>query len=134
MVSALAFPRLAGLVLPASRATYKGQKQGHTMSNKDRVKAMLDCTAEIVRANPEAKIYNVTHAVHELAKLARSLHSRYEAACSYDWACTDKYEKRTDKLEAQAEALAADIGVTIGFQRDPRGWPMIIKAGSTEVE
>jgi hypothetical protein len=100
--------------------------------NKYQIKAMLDITAEIVRSNPEAKIYNVTDAVEKLARIARSLHKRYEAQCNYQWANTESYERRTEKIEAQAQAIGASIGVQIGLQRDPRGWPLIIKAGSYE--
>lgn len=101
-------------------------------TQKHRVKAMLDVTAEIVRTNPDAQIYDVTSTVQELAKLAKSLHKRYENSCNYAWACGDAYESRTGKLEERSQELGAKIGVTIGHQRDPRGWPLIIRSGTYE--
>src|ERR1700761_5474965 len=65
--------------------------------------------------------------VHQLVKLARGLHKRYEAACSYQWATTEKYSKRTGTMEHEAMHLAMDLGLEIEFQSDPRGWPVILR-------
>lgn len=100
--------------------------------NKNQLLAQLNLTAEIVRAMPNAKIYNVTRNVEALGKLARQLHKRYEAMCSYQWANTEKYERATDRLETKAGILAEEIGIAIGFQRDPRGWPLVFKVGPYE--
>lgn len=99
---------------------------------KEQIEAMMQLVAEIVRSDETERIYNVVRAVQELAKIARALHKRYENACCYEWANTEKYEKATNRLEAKASAIAEEINVTIGFQRDPRGWPLIVKAGRYE--
>ena len=65
--------------------------------------------------------------MHDLARVGRQLHNRYEASCSYAWACTKRYEARTDRLEAAAQALAAAVNVRSELQRDPRGWPPILQ-------
>lgn len=75
--------------------------------------------------------------IHEAHRLAKALHARYEAQCSYEWANTPEYEKRTDKLEAKlcATLEAAGFssyetppsnGLHYALQRDPRGWPLIL--------
>jgi hypothetical protein len=97
-----------------------------------RLMAMLELTGDIMRTNSEAKLYQVTRAVHDLGKIAKSLHKRYENACNYQWATTDTYEKRTENLEAKAQALGEEIGITVGHQRDPRGWPLICRIGMIE--
>lgn len=100
--------------------------------NQERILAQLNVVAEIVKTNPDCKIYNVTRDVANLAKIARSLHKRYEASCSYEWATTDKYNRATDRLEDKAQSIGINLGVTIGLQRDPRGWPVIVKTGLYE--
>lgn len=103
-----------------------------TSIQAERTLAMLNLTAEIVKTNPDCKIYDVTRGVQSLGKIARSLHKRYEAMCSYEWANTEKYEKATDSLEDRAQGIADALGITLGLQRDPRGWPIIAKAGCYE--
>lgn len=100
--------------------------------NHERIKAQLELTGDIMRSNAEAKLYDVVRNVQELATLAKSLHRRYEAACSYKWANTDKYRKCTENMENNAVKLASDIGLTLGLQTDPRGWPFILRVGMIE--
>ena len=100
--------------------------------NTQQVEAMAQFVAEYVKTYPDCKIYNVVRDAMALQKIAVSLHKRYESACSYEWAGTEKYEKRTETLENKASAIAAGLGVTIGFQHDLRGWPMILKTGPYE--
>lgn len=95
--------------------------------NTHQINAMLDITALITRHYPHSKPFVVRRVVSDLARHARSLHNRYEAACSYEWANTDKYQARTDYIEGLVMGIAEDNGLTIGFQRDPRGWPLVIK-------
>lgn len=94
--------------------------------------AMLELTGAILRDIPESKLYVVTRAVYDLQKIAGQLHKRYEAACSYEYANTDRYNKRTENLESKAVSIGKEIGVTIGHQRDPRGWPLIVAIGNEE--
>lgn len=100
--------------------------------NEDRLMAQLDLVAEIVKISPDCKIYDVTRGVAKLAGIARSLRKCYEASCSYEWVCTDKYARYTDRLEASALSIAVEPGITVGLQRDPRGWPLIVQAGAYE--
>lgn len=101
-------------------------------TQKDRIKAMLDVTAQIVRHNPKLNILDITYGVQELAKLAKTLHGRYTNACNHAWASGDVYEKRTAKLEAKAIGLGDGLGIKIECQRDPRGTPLILKFGNIE--
>jgi hypothetical protein len=103
-----------------------------TSVSEARMKAHLDLTGDIMRTNAEAKLYNVTHTVLELGKLAKSLHKRYENACNYQWATTDKYERATERMEEKAVKLGQAIGITIDLQRDPRGWPLICRINMVE--
>ena len=49
---------------------------------------------------------------------------RFENQCSYEWACTEKYEAATERLAARLCSIALPEGVTLELQRDPRGWPI----------
>lgn len=71
--------------------------------------------------------FRIASNVEQLVKLARSLHRRYEAMCNYQWANTEAYERRTERLEARTVAIGEAIGVTVEHQRDPRGWPLIVR-------
>lgn len=94
--------------------------------------AMLEIIGTIMRDIPESKLYEVSRAVYDLQKIAAQLHKRYEAACSYQWACTEKYERKTEKLESMAQEIGAGIGITVGHQHDPRGWPLVLIIGGRE--
>ena len=97
-----------------------------------RIKAQLELVGDIMRTDSNAKLYTIVQGVQKLASIAKALHKRYENSCSYQWACTDKYEKRTDTLEGQAVQVGQEMGITIGLQRDPRGWPLIARIGMIE--
>lgn len=103
--------------------------------NTERLDAQLELAAIIAR-NTDAKLYGllgVIDGVRQLAKIARSLHGRYEAACSYEWANTPAYERRTERLEVHAAQIGEALGVTVEHQRDPRGWPVIVKGFGHEL-
>lgn len=76
--------------------------------------------------------YRIAQSIHDVQKIGEQLHRRYEAQCSYPWANTERYQKRTEALEAKADTAAAFGGLTVEFQRDPRGWPIIVKFPNTE--
>ena len=67
----------------------------------------------------------ITQHILKLASIAQSLQRRYAAACSYQWADTDTYRRRTKNLEKKAADLALGLGLDMTFQPDPRGWPLI---------
>ena len=83
--------------------------------------------------NPEGIPFRVARAIHDLHKIGQQLHRRYENQCNYIWATTDKYERRTTKLEQDAADIAASARITIAHQRDPRGWPIIIYINGKEI-
>lgn len=97
-----------------------------------KIMAQLELIGDIMRTDENAKLYDVARVVFDLGKIASSLHKRYENACNYEWACTEKYLRRTESLEQKARDLGASIGLTVGHQRDPRGWPMIVRIGMIE--
>lgn len=83
------------------------------------------------------RMMDTTRALMLLAKNAKILQKRYENACNYEWACTPKYEKRTEKIEANTIAAFVSLGLprtdTLALQRDPRGWPLIFKIAGHEM-
>lgn len=96
--------------------------------------AMLSMSTQLVEDLPDTPRLNIVAFVQAAQGYAAQLHKRYEAMCSYEWANTDKYERRTEKLEALVAALAVNLpGVTVEHQRDPRGWPVIVKLHNTEI-
>lgn len=87
---------------------------------------MLIICAEVAERSPNLAPRYIAARVYKLSRIARSLHKRYEAACSYEWANTEAYEKRTESLELKAMQVGLDLDVVVTHQRDPRGWPLII--------
>lgn len=98
--------------------------------NQYQVSAMMDLTAAIVPILLHPA--HVRMVVMDLAKYARMLHKRYEAECSYDWANKDKYQKRTKTIEAKVQEIAKNNSLNIQFQKDPRGWPLIVMVDGRE--
>lgn len=104
------------------------------MATTAQTEAMLTICAEIAQALPTIPAYRIACAVQAAQKIAASLHRRYEAACSYSYANTDAYERRTERLEAKAaDCFRAVPGVAVEHQRDPRGWPLILKLDGKEL-
>lgn len=95
--------------------------------------ACLEAAVLAARQNPDTSAYRLARSIHDMHKLGRMLHRRYEADCSYPYADTIKYRKRTTILEDHVCDAAAAARLTVGFQRDPRGWPLILAFGSTEI-
>lgn len=100
--------------------------------NKFQNEAMLTLAVLITRHQPLINPHLICMIVAKLQRLAVSLRKRYEASCSYEWACTEAYETQTGKLEARAMSLVAELGVKLELQRDPRGWPMIFTVAGRE--
>ena len=101
--------------------------------NQLRLEAQLELASVIARGNPNAKLYYTITDVMELAAIARSLHKRYTNMCSYPWADTDAYAERTERLEVKAAVIGQRLGVDVSHNRDPRGWPIIVKAYGYEM-
>lgn len=83
--------------------------------------------------------------VDYLQRAGATLHTRYEAACSYEWADTPEYERHTEKREATLLRTAKDWGMNITtdcnerrpgvwvrLQTDPRGWPVVLYINGRE--
>jgi hypothetical protein len=89
--------------------------------------ACLELTVVVARDAPKVGPYRIARAIHDLQQIGRQLHRRYEASCSYQWADTDAYELRTERLQKKAFLIAGEAGFSIEHQTDPRGWPIIVK-------
>lgn len=94
--------------------------------NKYRQQAMLTL-AHAINAVSDGGLLT-TRTVQSLAVAAKSLQKRYENECSYEWADTDRYRKRTENLEKKIGELFAALNLpaecTMEIQGDPRGWPL----------
>jgi hypothetical protein len=68
--------------------------------------------------------------VAELVKIGKALHRRYEDNCNGDIPETDIDADSNDrvamKLQKMADAIAANVGLYVYHQTDPRGWPLYI--------
>ena len=98
------------------------------------IQNLLELATEIARAQKpsQAKTFEIPRTLMKLQKIAVSLHKRYEADCSYQWADTDAYRARTERLEFKAGELVEALGLKIQHQRDPRGWPLILNVAGAE--
>lgn len=63
-----------------------------------------------------------TQILRQLAAKGEELRRRYEAECSYEWACnSESYRARTEALENETIGLATRNGLHIYLQTDCRG-------------
>ena len=92
------------------------------MATQDMLEFAIVLHREIGKKTTSA--YASATVAHKLIRAATSLHKRYEAACSYEWATTEDYERQTERKEAAVTAMLAPYGITAAFQRDPRGAPI----------
>jgi hypothetical protein len=65
--------------------------------------------------------------VVRLQALGRVLRKRFEAICSYEWANTEAYGRRTDTAVKAALQLVFTLGLTCDVNRDPRGPALKLK-------
>ena len=78
-------------------------------------------------------------------KAAKSLQRRYENECSYEWANTPQYIKRTENMEAKIIKectefgfdMTSDVnekraGAWFRLQTDPRGWALVLIVNGSE--
>lgn len=93
--------------------------------NKAQIEAELEVSVLVSKISC-LRAHLIAREVHRLGVIARSLHRRYENMWNYAWASGDRYNADTDRLEARATAICKDLGVDNTFQRDPRGWPLIL--------
>lgn len=77
--------------------------------------------------NPARQVsahWRVATRLVQLKALARALRKRFANECSYQWADTDKYRARTERMCEQAHevfGLVASPACTMEINRDPRG-------------
>lgn len=67
--------------------------------------------------------HQIGRAVHQLQRRSRMLQRLNEWQCSYP-GFGDKQEHRQERIEAECKAIAAELGITATFNRDPRGRPI----------
>lgn len=122
---------------------------------KETVEHLLTVAAQLSRDLPGTSAYQWARFVYQANTMAASLQRRYEAACSYAWATTDAYTKRTESLEHKLVRLCAQAGFQVvenwaitgdggafrltdeelakgtycALQTDPRGWSLILRFG-----
>ena len=63
--------------------------------------------------------YRLASMLSQLARKGATLHHRYEVACNDP--VDQAFGRATERLEASAEKLGREMGVTVECQRDPRG-------------
>jgi hypothetical protein len=61
---------------------------------------------------------------YAIMRQARSLQWLYEVDCNEG--LTPRQERRMERLQAQATALATRYGLYAYHQTDPRGWPILL--------
>lgn len=107
------------------------------MSRKHLKEAKFQATRAIAENMNKNTFDEAIPFVDYLNRAGATLHTRYENQCSYEWACTEKYEGATDKREKTLLKNASEFGFTvtddvnekrpgsfIRLQGDPRGWPI----------
>lgn len=100
----------------------------------NQLSALVAMAANVAQAAPSLSPYRIASTLTVLQQKAAALHRRYTAACSHEWACTEKYERRTENEEHRVKQIAAAVpGLTVQYQRDPRGWPLILKLDGKEL-
>lgn len=95
------------------------------LTPKQEARAELLCIAAMLRPDGVPNYWTNALKLSRLESLARQLRSRFEAQCSYEWANTEKYEKRTETLVKEAQTLFANLSGpgkrSMEVNRDPRG-------------
>ena len=76
---------------------------------------------------PIVRAHIVAELASKLVRAAKSLHRRYEAECSYEWADTDAYRSATERKEKAVAKLMKPYGIDCVFNGDPRGAPIKLK-------
>ena len=64
-----------------------------------------------------------------LQRISHRLHQLDENACNYG--LTPRQEKRVERLEEQAQAIAQKFHLTAYHQSDPRGWSLYLTPPNT---
>ena len=102
------------------------------MPTREQMENLITIAVKLGQANTDNNPVMLSRNLCKLHKIAVSLRNRYEAVCSYDWANTDDYLKKTEKLEIKAESLAQEIGLKACHHRDPRGVSLTLTGTNAE--
>jgi hypothetical protein len=111
--------------------------------------ALHACRPRTVRgATYTISAYSAAVAIGRLRRIARTLQGLYERACCYPViacaACSaDRHHgpshtpshchyARVESIQARADLIAAELGVTIEHQTDPRGAPIVVWTGAPD--
>ena len=125
--------------------SHKGPRRFIIESKDTAVSSLAESTGE--------NGFDIVPFVDYLQRASATLHSRYENLCNgfpfdKDGSYTESYESKTDKMEKTLMRRAAEKGfqecgqyeidekkkgLFIALQRDPRGWPLILKIDGQEV-
>jgi hypothetical protein len=89
------------------------------------IEAVALVSAIIARHNKKLGPSQIASRVVDIDSIGRTLHKLYEDDCNLD--TSPRREKREKKLEEKVTSIAKELGVTVEFQGDPRGWPLIIR-------
>lgn len=88
---------------------------------------LLSLAAMIARKRRSLSDYQIAAACADLARISAQLHRLAEHDCNYG--LTPRQQKRRERLEADARAIAKGWRVPIEFQGDPRGRPISLDLG-----
>jgi len=95
------------------------------LTHKQEDKANLLSVAMALAEGRGGRSYGNCMRLGKLESMAIALSKRYEAACSYQWADTDKFRAATERLELRIKAVVSGFDdkhrVTCELQGDPRG-------------
>lgn len=65
--------------------------------------------------------YKCADLAHKLIRAHKSLHKRNEAECSYEWACTDEYQRGTERKRQAVCKMLEPYIVKAVFGGNPLG-------------
>lgn len=88
-----------------------------------RIADMIESTGQ-----PRPNMFDLSPVVIGLAKRAESIRKRKENSCSYEWACTERYEGTTEKMEKQLIQDVRELGLFAFIQGDCRGALLYVDA------
>lgn len=108
-----------------------GMVQMKRLTAAQEARAELLCIAAMLRPDGVPNYWGNALKLSRLESLGRILRKRFEVQCSYEWANTEKYEKRTETLITEAKTLFANLSGAgkrdLEVNRDPRGCALKIK-------
>lgn len=74
---------------------------------------------------PAPSISSVVETVYTIHKLGQTLHRLYEQQCN-GVGDSNRLDTRVRRLQVKVNDAAAQVGLAVRHQSDPRGWPLIV--------